>query len=180
MADFHLVLSKCVRRTAIFDVFHERAVGPHGVALDREIVKHPGAVTVLPRNERGDVLLVRQFRLPVRRSLWELPAGKLDRGEKPRSAARRELAEETGLRARHWRKLLDFYPSPGFCDERMTTYLAEGLTQGDAAPEPYELIRTKWFSWNQALEMVRRGIIRDSKTIATLLYVETLGGKSGR
>jgi ADP-ribose pyrophosphatase len=178
VADFKVVFSKRVRRTAIFDVVHERAVGPHGIALDREILKHPGAVTVVPRNDRGEVLLVHQFRLPVRRSLWELPAGKLDKGEKPRAAAKRELAEETGLRARRWKKLLEFYPSPGFCDERMTAYLAEGLTEGDAAPEPYELIRTKWFSRSEALEMVRRGIIRDSKTVTTLLYLDKFQSRS--
>ncbi len=178
MSHFRLVFSKRVRRTAIFDVVHERAVGPGGVELDRETVKHPGAVAVVARNDQGEVLLVRQFRLPVRRSLWELPAGKLDRGEKPRHAAKRELAEETGLRTRSLRKLLEFYPSPGFCDERMTGYLAEELTEGDAQPEPYELLQTKWFSWDQALEMVRRGTIRDAKTVATLLYMECFGARS--
>ncbi len=172
MPAFHLVFSKRVRRTAIFDLVHEKAVGPKGMELNREIVKHPGAVAIVARNGRGDVLLVRQFRLPVRRRLWELPAGKLNPGEKPRGAARRELAEETGFRARSWRKLMEFYPSPGFCDEKMTAYLAQDLTEGAAAPEPYELIQPRWFSWEKALTMVRRGTIQDSKTVAALLYLE--------
>jgi ADP-ribose pyrophosphatase len=109
-----------------------------------------------------------------------LPAGKLEPGERPLRAAKRELAEETGCRASSWRKLLNLYPSPGFCDERLVAYLAEGITEGEPAPEPYELIEKKWLSWEETMEMVDRHVIRDGKTLATLLYFDRQGRKEGR
>lgn len=170
MSQWQIVSSKHVMRTPIFDVMEDRAVGPGGLMLQRRIVRHPGAVAVLARNGRGEVLLVRQFRLAVRQRLWELPAGKLEPGERPLRAAKRELAEETGCRARSWRKLLELYPSPGFCDERLVAYFAEGITEGEPTPEPYELIEKKWFSWEETMAMVDRHVIRDGKTLAALLY----------
>jgi 8-oxo-dGTP pyrophosphatase MutT (NUDIX family) len=164
-------------RTPVFDVMAEHAVGPGGLKLRRRVVKHPGAVAVLARNAHGEVLLVRQFRLAVRRRLWEVPAGKRELRERPLRAAKRELAEETGCRARSWRKLLELYPSPGFCDERLVAYFAEGITEGEPTPEPYELIEKKWFSWEEAMAMVDRHVIRDGKTLTTLLYVDRLNRK---
>jgi ADP-ribose pyrophosphatase len=127
---------------------------------------------ILARDAGGRVLLIRQYRLPPRENLWELPAGRCDAGESPLETARRELVEETGYRAARWRKLMEFYPAPGFASELMAAFVAEDLTAGKAAPEPYELIETHWSEWAEALEMVRRGEIRDAKTIATLLYWE--------
>ena len=97
MPNFKLTSSKTVLTTPIFDVAHERAVGPGGVVIERRIVKHPGAAVMVARNERGEILLIRQFRLPIRRQLWELPAGTIDPAETPLRAAKRELAEETGV-----------------------------------------------------------------------------------
>ncbi len=175
MPNFKLTSSKTVLKTPIFDVVHERAVGPGGVVIDRRIVKHPGAAVMVARNEQGEILLIRQFRLPIRRQLWELPAGTIDPGETPLRAAKRELTEETGYRARRWRKLLAFYPTPGFSNEKMTAFLAEGLTLGEAAPEPYELIEPKWVPASQAIAMVEEGKICDAKSIAVLLYLERFG-----
>jgi len=180
VSQWQIVSSKRVMRTPIFDVMEERAVVPGVLTLQRRIVRHPGAVAVLARNGRGEVLLVRQFRLAVRRRLWELPAGKLEPCERPLRAAKRELAEETGCRARSWRKLLELYPSPGFCDERLVAYFAEGITEEEPAPEPYELIEKKWFSWEATMAMVDRHVIRDGKTLAALLYFDRLGRKEGR
>jgi ADP-ribose pyrophosphatase len=180
VSQWQVVSSKGVMRTPIFDVMEERAVGPGGLKLQRRIIRHPGAVAVLARNAGGEILLVRQFRLAVRQRLWELPAGKLEPGEPPLRAAKRELAEETGCRARSWRKLLDLYPSPGFCDERLVAYFAEGITEGEPAPEPYELIEKKWFSWEGTLAMVDRNVIRDGKTLAALLYFDRVKRKEGR
>ncbi|HUG81924.1 MAG TPA: NUDIX hydrolase [Bryobacterales bacterium] len=158
-----------------FDVTLDRAVGPTGRIIEKHVLKHPGAVVVLARNASAEVLLIRQYRLPLRKAIWELPAGKVDRHEPRLRTAKRELAEETGYRARHWRKLLEFHPAPGFCDERMTAYLAQDLTAGKAKPEPYEVIRPRWFAWDEVLEMIRRGRIHDAKTIATVLFVERFG-----
>src|SRR5574341_2267217 len=101
---------------------------------------------MMARDDRGRILLVRQFRLPAQQSLWELPAGRLDRGETPLRAAKRELIEETGYQAHRWTRLVSFYPSPGYCSERMTIYLAEDLTPGTARPEADESIESRWFT----------------------------------
>ena len=175
MARFTVSSSKVLLRDSAFDVTLDRAVGTDGQRIEKHVLKHPGAVVVLARDEGNRVLLIRQYRLPLQKEIWELPAGKLD-GKEPRlKTAKRELAEETGYRARRWRKLLDFYPAPGFCDERMTAYEAGDLTAGEATPEPYERIRPRWFAWDEALAMVGKGTIRDGKTIATLLYADRFG-----
>lgn len=175
MDDFRLIFSRPQLETEVFDVRHERAEHPSGAVLERSIVHNASAAVILPRNDEGAVLLIRQFRLPCREKLWELPAGRCDPGEEPLETAQRELIEETGYRAAQWRPLLSFYPAPGFATERMYSFLAEGLSEGEAAPEPYEIIEKRWLGREEALEMVRSGAIRDAKTIATLLYSATFG-----
>lgn len=168
---FELKFSRPTLETEVFDVFHERAEHPSGAAIERHIVHNPAAAVVCARRER-EVLLIRQFRLAARESLWELPAGKCDPGEDVAHAASRELTEETGYRAERWTSLTDFYPAPGFASELMTAFLAEDVTEGEASPEPYEIIEPRWFAWSEALRMIRDGEIRDAKTVLTLLYVD--------
>src|SRR5947209_1298447 len=119
-------------RCGIFRVTEDEATEPGGFHIRRSIIRHPGSAVVMPVDEQGRVLLVRQFRLPANRHLWEIPAGKIDEGETAFEAAQRELGEETGLSAKNWNELVSFYPSPGYVEEKMTIFVATDLTQGEA------------------------------------------------
>jgi ADP-ribose pyrophosphatase len=120
-------------------------------------------------DEKKRILLVRQYRLPAEKYLWELPAGKVDPGEKPLQAAKRELAEETGYKARTWTKLASFWASPGFVQERMTIYLAMDLTAGAATPMDDERIEARWFTRKEVREMIAAAKIEDAKTMVGFL-----------
>ena len=145
-----------------------------GFDIKRSIVRHAGSAVMMAVDDKKRILLVRQFRLPAERYLWELPAGKLDEGEKPLQAARRELIEETGYRARKWKKLASFWPSPGYVEERMTIFLATDLTAGEATPMDDERIEARWFTRKELEEMIRNGKIEDGKTM-----IGFTPGKSG-
>jgi ADP-ribose pyrophosphatase len=157
--------STAVFKGRVFSVTRDRVREPGGIEITREVVRHAGSAVILPRRDDGRVLLVRQFRLPARRSIWELAAGRRDPGETPLRAARRELEEETGLTAERWKLLGEFYPSPGYVDERMWLFLAEGLRKGQARPEDDERIRKRWFTLDQLGALVRSGGLQDAKTL---------------
>src|SRR5215469_14468963 len=153
------ISSKELIRTPIFYVTFDHAVDPDGFEIKRAIVQHGGSAVMMAVDDRKNILLVRQYRLPARRYLWELPAGRVDEGETTLQAARRELMEETGYRARNWKKLADFYPSPGFLAEKMTIYLASDLTQGTQTPMEDERIETRWFSSGDLEKLIGSGKI---------------------
>ncbi len=134
-----------------------------------EVVEHPGAAAILAR-EGDQIILLRQYRHPVRQILWEIPAGKLEAGEKPLDCARRELAEETGFRGKNWRLLASFYPSPGFCDELIYLYEATGLEAAPAEPDEHEQLEVVRLTLSTALNMVLKGEITDAKTIIALSH----------
>jgi ADP-ribose diphosphatase len=159
-----LISSKEITKNKIFRVTLDDAVDPGGFEIKRFIVQHRGSAVMMPVDENNRILLVRQYRLPARRYLWELPAGSIDEGETALQTARRELVEETGYRARKWRKLAEFFPSPGFLAEKMTIYLATGLTAGEATPMEDERIEVRWFTAKQVDDMLRAGKILDAKT----------------
>ncbi len=167
--------SEVVFRGRVFSVTRDRVVEPGGKKVVRELVRHPGSAVILPLRSDGHLLLVRQFRLAPRQFLWELAAGRIDGGESPLEAARRELLEETGFRASRWKLLAEVFPSPGFLDERMWLFLAEGLRQGRARPEPDELIRKRWFGLPQLEELIQRGKIQDGKTLAGCFFLRLQG-----
>src|SRR5277367_3609688 len=118
-----LLSSTEINRTPIFSVTLDRAIDPDGFEIKRAIVRHGGSAVMMPVDDRGRILLVRQYRLPAKAYLWELPAGRVDEGETALQSARRELKEETGYKAKSWKKLATFFPSPGFLEEKMTIFL---------------------------------------------------------
>lgn len=134
---------------------------------EREIVEHPGAVAIVPVEGREYVTLVRQLREPARKRLVELPAGTLEPGEDPLSCARRELAEETGLRGGEWRLAARFWTTPGFCNERMHLFVATDLEPGAPSVEDDEEIELVRWSVDEIAG--RLGEIEDAKTLAGLL-----------
>ena len=160
-----LISSEERYRTPIFWVTEDRAIDPDGFEIRRVIVQHRGSAVMMPVDSKGRILLVRQYRLPARSFLWELAAGRLDPGETPLKAARRELLEETGYRARTWKKLVSFWASPGYVAEKMTIYVATGLQAGESQPMEDERIKTKWFTPPEVERMIRTGKIADAKTI---------------
>ena len=141
---------------------------PNGKTLDLEIVRHPGGAAVAALDDDGRVCLLRQYRHASGGWLWELPAGKLDPGEAPQAAARRELREEAGVQAARWQALGDIIVTPGFCDETIYLYLARELTHVTARPEQHEVIETHWVPFEQALDWVYDGTLRDAKTMLGL------------
>jgi ADP-ribose pyrophosphatase len=139
--------------------------------VEREVVRHPGAVAIVAVDRAGAVMLVRQRREAARRTLLELPAGTLEEGEEPLETARRELEEETGFHGGAWTALARFYTTPGFCDERMHVFLAEAVEEGGASPEHDEKIELVRIPRDE-LE-ARLDEIEDAKTLAGLLLYLT-------
>lgn len=160
-----LLSSRTRYRNSIFSVNEEEALEPGGLRIKRAIVRHGPSAVMMPVDAKGRVLLVRQFRLAAGALLWELPAGRVDEGETVLAAARRELVEETGYRARTWRKLVAFYASPGYVAETMTIYLATGLIPGRATPMEDERIECRWFTARELDRMIQSGRIVDGKTM---------------
>ena len=162
--------SKTIYSGPVFGIRRDELLEPGGVRTTREVITHSGSVVVLPVLPDGRVLLIRQYRHAARQFLWELVAGRIDEGESPHKAAARELIEETGYRAKRFRIFMDFFPSPGFLEEKMFILLAEGLSEGIAQPEEDEKIESRAYEREELEQMIQKRIIRDGKTIAGLLY----------
>ncbi len=154
----------------VFGLRRDEVIEPSGVRTTREVITHPGSVVVLPVLPDRRILLIQQYRHAAKQYLWELVAGRMDRGETPKVAAARELVEETGYRAERLRIFLDVFPTPGFLEERMFILLAEGLTAGEAQPEEDEKIISRAYNRKQLEEMIRGGKLRDAKSVAGILY----------
>lgn len=148
---------------------------PSGRTSKREVVEHMGAVAVVPVTEKGEVLLVRQYRYPVGCELLEIPAGKLEEGEKPLDCARRELSEETGWEAEKWEQLYCYFSSPGFSNEKLYMFCASDLKYKGQHTDEDENLEVVKVPLNRALDMIKEGTIRDGKTIIGLLSLKCAG-----
>jgi len=153
----------------VVDLDVDEVEEPGGARGTREVVRQRGSVAALAVRSDGRVVLVRQYRYAVDASVWELPAGRRDSGESPETGARRELEEEVGLRAGDMELLLEFWTTPGFCDEVMHLFRATDLEEVPARPEADERIEWSAFTLDEARDMVRRGEIREGKTLVALL-----------
>jgi len=169
---YRLVGSKEIYRGHIIRLVKDRFIlhrDPQKL-VTRELVEHPGAVVIVPYAGKDHLLLIKQFRYAARGDLWEIPAGTLEKGEAPLACAKRELEEETGFLARKWTFLTRFFPAPGISNELMTLYRAENLSPGKKNLDHDEWIEHEIFSVREAKRMIRRGQIRDGKTIAGILW----------
>ncbi len=169
-----IISSEVTYKGPAFSVTTDIVLEPSGVQTRRDIVRHSGSVVVLAVEESRSgprILLEHQYRHAAQQYLWELPAGRIDAGEKPLAAAKRELIEETGYRAKRWKRVLYFYASPGFVAEPMSLFLAEHLTEGEAEPEDDEVIHKEMVPLKIAVQMVIQGKICDAKTISGVLWL---------
>ncbi len=178
-----LISSEIVYRGPLFLVHHDKLIEPGGLHSEREVIRHNGSVVILAidksKNKKDPwIVMERQYRHAANQFLWELPAGKMDAGEDPLAAAKRELKEETGYSAKKWSPLVEYWASPGFLGETMKVYLAEGLIAGEATPEEDERIDFRLVKLSDVLKMIKKGAIHDGKTlVSVLLYLQSKGRK---
>jgi len=162
--------SEMLYQGPVFGLRRDELIAPTGLRTKREVITHPGSVVVLPVLPDGRIVMIEQYRHATKQFLLELVAGRMEPGEDPKAAAARELAEETGYRARRLKVFLDVYPTPGFLEERMFLLLASGCVAGQASPEDDEKIVSTLYEPAKLEQMIHRGKLHDAKSIAGLLY----------
>ena len=184
LANWPVVSSAELARGRLVTLRTDKVRTPDDERAERDVVIHPGAVAVLALDEAQQVLLIRQYRHPVRRLLWEIPAGLRDvAGEPPWATARRELLEEAGYRARDWRVLADYYTSPGFSTERLRVFLARDLefvpeAERDFIPEAEEAqLLIAWLPLDEAVRKVFAGDLHNG--VAALAILAAYAARSG-
>ena len=147
----------------------------NGKILSRQIIEHPGSIVIIPRNAKGEIGLVRQFRFAAEKWLWEFPAGGVEKNESLPEAAQRELAEETGYHPNKLKKVISFFPTPGISGELMHLFLAEDLVYAPLEQDEDEDIEVKYFGIKQLEQMIRKQEILDAKTILGFTYLKMVG-----
>lgn len=183
MEDFKNLTEAQIHSQEIFDgivvhLYKDTVSLPNGHPATREVIRHIGAVGVIPVTDDGKVIIERQFRYPLNRVVTEIPAGKLDSFTEDRlSAAMRELEEETGYTAKEWIPIGDYYPSPAYCDERITLYLARGLELGTRHLDEDEFLNFEAVPLEDLVNDVMEGRITDGKTQVAILKAARMLGK---
>jgi ADP-ribose pyrophosphatase len=178
-----ILSSEVVFQCSQFKVLHDKLIEPGGRRNERDVIRHNGSVVILALDSSKSkkdpwIVMERQYRHAAQQYLWELPAGKIEPGEDPLEGAKRELAEETGYRAKKWRPLVEYYASPGFLGESMKVFLAEGLEPGEAQPEEDEHIELRLVKLSELLKRIEKGAILDGKTLTSvLLYARIKAGR---
>jgi len=173
MDDFNekTLTTQSIYEGKVFNVIKDDVKLSNGGKSIREVVLHPGGVVIVAVKEYEDektLLLVKQYRYPIKQASLELPAGKLDYGENPNKAAKRELEEETGYTAKKWQSLGFVYTTPGFCDEKLYLYLATDLEFIKQNPDEDEIIECFEYNLDNVFEMIKKGEINDAKTICAI------------
>lgn len=175
MEEFKNLKELTIKSEEIFDgevvhLFKDTVELPNGKGATREVIRHIGAVGIVPMTEEGKVIIERQFRYPLNRIITEIPAGKLDSKTEDRlEAAKRELEEETGFLADEWMELGDYYPAAAYCDERITLYLAKGLHKGIRNLDEDEFLNIEAVWLDELVDDIMAGKITDGKTQVALL-----------
>lgn len=171
--------SEVVYEGKLFRVVHDKLIEPGGHENERDVVRHNGSAVILAVDNSKSkknpwVVMERQYRHAAGRFLWELPAGKVEPGEDLLAGAQRELAEETGYRAKKWKLLAEYWASPGFLGESMNLFLAEGLSVGESSPEEDEKIELRLVKLSEVLKMIDKGAIQDGKTLVGIMLYARL------
>jgi ADP-ribose pyrophosphatase len=177
LAKSRLISSKLAYKGRVINVYKDTVEEPNGLIFKRDVIRHNGSVVVLAIDESIDpkdpiIILERQYRHAVGEFLLELPAGRIEPNEPPLTAAKREMIEETGYRAKSWKLLTRYFASPGFLGESMHIYLARGIRAGEAQPEPDEQIEILQIPLSEAMKLIASGKIHDGKTLIGLLLLQ--------
>ena len=152
-------------------MFYDEAILPDGKVSSREWIKHPGACAIVPIFENGDIMMINQFRYPVKQIFLEVPAGKIDPNENPFETAKRELIEETGINANKFHYTGHFYPAIGYADEIIHVFAATGLSEGSKEADMDEFLMNERIFFSDAIKLIHKGEITDGKTIVSLTRV---------
>ncbi|MBI4395055.1 MAG: NUDIX hydrolase [Candidatus Omnitrophica bacterium] len=167
---FVQISAKQIYQARLFKLIAVKMRAPDGHQFQHEIIFHPGAAVIIPLLGKDQFVLVRQYRTAVRKVIWEFPAGTLEQGEAPLACAKREIIEETGFKAKRWKKIGSFYPAPGISTEFMHIFLATQLAPADMSLDCDEFIERRIVSFQRLQNMILSGKIIDGKTIIGFFY----------